>query len=802
MMIRPFFLGLSRLFGALVILSVVAACALAGSDEASGRNIDSAEYSCPYRMCWDPAPSVPSVGSGRRGATIALLDLDGDGRQEYLHSNRQGLLSDSWEGGGPVTKWQLNLPPEFSHGLHSVFITDVGDVDGDGSPEVSLIGHKPGPGGWRLWILKPDGPDIIAEYDLPEGEDRRLDGKWDGSYRVMGSVPHPEAGSGRALILLREVAFDLEPRGILALDPLSGEEIWRYDMGCNPDVHGTRLADLDGDGRDEVMVAGNAPDNMGGRLINGTSDDMLHLIVLSPDGRLLWRREICPAFAHGTTAAADLDGDGFREVCLAIDSSNSMGDGIFVFDSESGEQLHHLELDRLTKGLAVAEEIGGGDLLFVGSRLGDIFRVRLIDGDLSVDRRAAASKPAEVLFSADVLPEPGPEILVGITQGVHFVLDRDLRVMARQPDIDSHFRLLPFCAVWEIEPGEPRLLVSGADQSPGAAFRFEPEEPAPMDLRWLFLAAIPFAAGAVAIERRRRRSAPHSLEDRVVKRDLMLRLLGDLELSGHGQIGALRSLRRVVWLCEALNSAAAERDDLRQRLIATWSDCRKEVLPSWKATLVMAGQAGIATALTDPARRTIDGFADAIESLSVLGFPAEKTFAALPRIKKLVKAADDASQDLRSQVESHFRTDVGAAVDRVLLAQSEVIKSVGAEIRRTIRVGDGPYCRIDSGELAFVVDNLVANSLRAMSDAPLRRLTINWTEIDNMVEIRFADTGCGIAPADRRRVMESRASRRPGGGLGLPRSVQILAKYGATLKIEESRIGAGATFLLSVPCVV
>jgi len=333
MMIRSFSLGLSRLFGALVILPIVAACALAGSVEVSGPKIDSVDYRCPYLMHWDPVINVPSVGSARSGSTIALLDQNGDGRNEYLHSNRQGLLSDIWTNGATATDWQLNLPPEYSHGLHSVFIADVGDVDGDGSPEVSLIGHKQGPAGWRLWILKADGPEIIAEYDLPEGADRRLDGEWDGSYRVMGSVQHPEAENGRALILLREVAYDLEPRSILALQPLTGEEIWRYDMGCNPDVYGTRMADLDGDGRAEIMVAGNAPDNLGGRMINGTSDDMLHLIVLSPDGSLLWRREICPAFAHGTTAAADLDGDGSLEVCLSVDSCKIAAGGISTFST-------------------------------------------------------------------------------------------------------------------------------------------------------------------------------------------------------------------------------------------------------------------------------------------------------------------------------------------------------------------------------------------------------------------------------------------------------------------------------------
>lgn len=788
----------ARFPSAALLLPALLLCASALAGEIPAVDLDSPDTRYPYRMILDLNISVPSGQHSGSGPTAATIDIDGDGRPEYLHSTKNGLLCESWTDGSPVAGWQVNLPPAFNQGNQTVHICEIGDVDGNGGPDQSLLGQRDDPRRWRLWILDPREAKILAEHELPLGPDNRPDGHWDGRYRVLGSTPHPGAAGGRALILLSDVGYDLEPRGISALDPLSGREIWNHAMGCNPALEGCLLTDLDGDGRAEVVVVGNAPDNLGGRTVNGTSDDMLHVIVLDSGGELLWRRRICPAFARGYAVAADVDGDGRPEVCVSVDCSGDRG-GVYVF-SAAGDSLHYCPVARTVRGMAALPSPGGGgDMLYVGTRLGEIRRLRLIDGELAEDLRARTDGLVEVLFGADILPEPGTELLVSSAPGDHYVLGADLRPLARQTDDSLLLGLQGDCVVWEVQPGDSRLLVLGDDRSIGRAFRFEPAEPEPADLRWLLLAVFPAGAAAVAVFRRRVRNGVRPEEDPEVLRELRLRLLDNLELSNHGAIGALRSLRRTAWLCEAASSDPDRYADLKPRLEETWSDCRDRALPVQRANLQLAGRAGIDPDLVGNLDRALKAVSSALESLAGRGFPPEKTREAGAELSALSAATEAAAQDLRTAVGAYFRADVGAAVDRILLARRDEIDRAGVRVARTVRSGKGPWCRIDPGELAFVLENLVANALRALDGASVREIAVEWEEADNMVRIRVRDTGCGIRPEDRRRIMESRASDRPGGGLGLPRSVEILRKYGASLAVESGEPGSGATFLLSVP---
>jgi two-component system, cell cycle sensor histidine kinase PleC len=101
------------------------------------------------------------------------------------------------------------------------------------------------------------------------------------------------------------------------------------------------------------------------------------------------------------------------------------------------------------------------------------------------------------------------------------------------------------------------------------------------------------------------------------------------------------------------------------------------------------------------------------------------------------------------------------------------------------------------------VVNLLANAIKF---APRGEVTISAAMTGpGGLEIRVADTGCGIPVDQLERVfepfhqVENELSRATNGtGLGLPLSRKLAERHGATL-VLESKVGRGTTAILSLP---
>jgi C4-dicarboxylate-specific signal transduction histidine kinase len=159
--------------------------------------------------------------------------------------------------------------------------------------------------------------------------------------------------------------------------------------------------------------------------------------------------------------------------------------------------------------------------------------------------------------------------------------------------------------------------------------------------------------------------------------------------------------------------------------------------------------------------------------------------------------ADRRFRELRGLVEDAFRADPAEVFARSLDAHAAEMEDLGAAA--AVELEGAPLVQMDVEELAFVVDNLVENAVRAMRGSPEKRLRVTWQEAGEHVVLLVGDTGCGIAPDELELVMKPGHSRRQGGGLGLPRSREILGKYGGGLSVKESSPGRGTTMSLLVP---
>lgn len=126
-----------------------------------------------------------------------------------------------------------------------------------------------------------------------------------------------------------------------------------------------------------------------------------------------------------------------------------------------------------------------------------------------------------------------------------------------------------------------------------------------------------------------------------------------------------------------------------------------------------------------------------------------------------------------------------------------------SNIRITVEVEDDlPFARVVRTELEQALLNLLLNAQQAMPGGG--RLTVRVHQRvakgeEPMLAISVADSGVGIDPATRVRILEPFFTTRDGGtGLGLSVVHRIVAEHGGTLRIR-SKLGKGSTFVIEVP---
>jgi two-component system C4-dicarboxylate transport sensor histidine kinase DctB len=107
----------------------------------------------------------------------------------------------------------------------------------------------------------------------------------------------------------------------------------------------------------------------------------------------------------------------------------------------------------------------------------------------------------------------------------------------------------------------------------------------------------------------------------------------------------------------------------------------------------------------------------------------------------------------------------------------------------------------EEARLEQVLVNLLANAIDAMTDAPLRQLTVQASASQDHCRVRVSDTGPGIRADILARLFEPFITSKPAGtglGLGLMISAHIVRELGGSLRAWNSE-GAGACFEIELP---
>ncbi len=113
-----------------------------------------------------------------------------------------------------------------------------------------------------------------------------------------------------------------------------------------------------------------------------------------------------------------------------------------------------------------------------------------------------------------------------------------------------------------------------------------------------------------------------------------------------------------------------------------------------------------------------------------------------------------------------------------------------------------PLIKCYPDQLSQVFMNLLVNAYQAMDNKG--EITIETCCVNNGIEVKVSDTGCGITPENMKKLFTPFFTTKPigqGTGLGLSISYDIIKAHGGTIAVE-SYVNQGTTFTLWLPLSV
>lgn len=237
------------------------------------------------------SPSAPSLNTLRLAASLPLQTLTAQDQIQmgYLRADSRPKLFTFRDGK------HLSVLDENGELLRSVDFPDprrealsldhLQDTDGDGEDELFFS--------WREGSNR-----VVSVCNLNLYEMQRFQATGSPGTGTRGSVEYlynrilaqkvvsltPDGN--HSLLAVMKTGYQKSPRGVWCFDYQSGAIRWTFETAAL--VASVQTADLDGDGKPEIIFTGDAVHN-GNSLKDGTTDSICYIYVLNADGELVWR---------------------------------------------------------------------------------------------------------------------------------------------------------------------------------------------------------------------------------------------------------------------------------------------------------------------------------------------------------------------------------------------------------------------------------------------------------------------------------------------------------------------------------
>ncbi len=157
-------------------------------------------------------------------------------------------------------------------------------------------------------------------------------------------------------------------------------------------------------------------------------------------------------------------------------------------------------------------------------------------------------------------------------------------------------------------------------------------------------------------------------------------------------------------------------------------------------------------------------------------------------IKEFLNFARQSKPEMKlSDINKIIEESLSLVKNRVLSCNIQIIKELSLL----------PLVLVDADQIHQVFINILLNAQEAMPDAG--SLTISSHHQHSFIEIKFIDTGCGIAQENMNRLFDPFfTTKEMGTGLGLAVSYGIIEKHQGRIAIE-SIAGEGTTVIIRLP---
>ncbi len=168
------------------------------------------------------------------------------------------------------------------------------------------------------------------------------------------------------------------------------------------------------------------------------------------------------------------------------------------------------------------------------------------------------------------------------------------------------------------------------------------------------------------------------------------------------------------------------------------------------------------------------------------------------QLKRFTSLAEDTLEYVRGHESSLTFTPITLEI-----LASEVSKAFGPLLDKngislSCTVVNNATIKVDWDKFWRVIDNIVKNSINAMSDGG--KMNITFTGADREAIMEFSDNGPGIPAMIREKIFDPFVTmdRRNGTGLGLAIVKKIVNQHGGSITVTSSP-GSGSTFIIGLP---